>query len=343
MMLGGVGLAATACFGLAWLAQRSGRVGHVVVAGVTALMLFELWPSYWTQGVIPATPAFYETMAQEDGNFAVLDLPVAWGPHDVVGGTPEMMATYQMFQMTHRKPIAYGYLSHIYQENPESIVQRLAYGSLRLEGTTLVEPDLLLDGAPAAAFDASDQQQLAADGFRYVVWHKDLLARLQGPSPDDVTPAFLAAAFPSTAPRYEDASLAAYRIGDPPAPGAAPAGPTLRYGAGWSPPDGSGRRGDEAAALELTGMAGGPAVLRIQTPGGAPAPAPVSRGSSGTTLTVTTPAGSTPFTVASGQLVEVPIRLAPGTQQVTIALDEAARVGGATSFTIASIDLHTTR
>ena len=172
---------------------------------------------------------------------------MAWGPRDVLGGTPEMMATYQMFQMTHRKPIAYGYLSHIYQENPERVVQHLAYGGLQLQGAVLTEPDLRLDGVSVAAFDAGDQRQLAADGYGYVVWHKDLLARLQAKTPDDVTPAFLAAVFPSTAPVYEDASLAAYLVGSPSPTGT----PTLHYGAGWSPPDGSGRRAGPTARLEL--------------------------------------------------------------------------------------------
>ena len=256
---------------------------------------------------------------------------MAWGPRDVLVGPPKMMATYQMFQMTHRKPIAYGYLSHIYQENPEPVVQHLAYGGLQLQGAVLTEPDLRLDGVSVAAFDPGDQRQLAADGYGYVVWHKDLLARLQAKTPDDVTPAFLAAVFPSTAPVYEDASLAAYLVGSPSPTGT----PTLHYGAGWSPPDGSGRRAGPSATLELGGMAGGPAVLRLQAPGGGAPGTPVS------TLTVTTPAGSAGATLLAGQLTDVPLSLVAGDQDLTIALDEAALAAGATSFTVAGIDLRT--
>ena len=62
-------------------------------------------------------PDFYRELGEDPAHFAVLDLPAAYGSEPCDGCWPEVASHYQMFQIVHRKAIAWGYFSHASGDN----------------------------------------------------------------------------------------------------------------------------------------------------------------------------------------------------------------------------------
>ena len=97
---------------LAWLGQRWPRRRAVMLAGVGALLVFELVP-------VPRTlysaevPAIYRQVADAPGDGRVLELP--FGMRDGTSSYGNFTARSQFFQTMHQKPLAGGYLSRISQ------------------------------------------------------------------------------------------------------------------------------------------------------------------------------------------------------------------------------------
>jgi hypothetical protein len=334
MMMGSVGLAVLACYGLSWSAPRLRRVPtNLVVAVVSVLMLFEMWPSYWPQQTLPAASAFDHQLASAGDGGAVLDLPVAWGPRNLTGNTPELMGGYQMLQMTHRRPIPYGYLSHAYRENPEPVVELLGYGRLVPLGNRLAYLDLDLNGQPAAAVGPATRDTLLADGFRYVVWRKDMLDELDHDVVDRLTPGFVASVFPpGTQPVYDDGNTVAYEITPTTS---AERSLHIAYGEGWGRPHDVGRAAYGSGQIDIGDAVAGPAALRITAPAAPDDAAPTT-----VHLVVTDARGASHrIALDSASTVEVPIGLIDGDQHVTLTID--ARASGRDSFRVQSIDLVT--
>ena len=112
----------------------------------------------WPQGTLPPAPDFYQQIARDSNQYGILDLPMSTD-----NNSPDYASTYQMYQLISHKPIAWGYLSHPYSENPVPAINRLLGKD--------EAPDLLLNGKPANP-NANAQAHLYQAGYRYVVWHK---------------------------------------------------------------------------------------------------------------------------------------------------------------------------
>lgn len=160
MMVGYVVWALTASLGLLQLLQRWPRWRRPLLIAVTALLLIEFWPVTWPVEALRPVPDFYQELANDDEMYGVLDLPVK--------PTPRLWyvsysSYYQMYQMTHRKGIANGYISRTFDPHP-------LFPCIFPE-TTDPEPGVFVNDAPVDCrqnllFD------LATAGYRYVVWHK---------------------------------------------------------------------------------------------------------------------------------------------------------------------------
>ncbi len=260
----------------------------------------------------------------------MLDLPVAWGPRSLTGNTPELMGAYQMLQMTHRRPIPYGYLSHIYRENPSpgGRAARLR-PARRRSAIALVYLDLDLNGQPAAAVGPQTRDALLADGFRYVVWRKDMLAELDHEVADSLTPGFIASVFPpGTKPAFDDGHTVAYRL-TPTTPSERTL--TVAYGDGWGRPHNTGRRAYGSGQIDVGGATAGRGELRLT------APAATDDDPAETAHLIVTDArgASQRIALTSGETVEVPIALVDGDQRITLT------ASGSDSFRVQSIDLVT--
>jgi hypothetical protein len=145
MMIASLGLSIVAAMGFARLMESSSRRARLVTTIVTLLVLIECWPRPWPQQVLPPVPEFYTRLARETDGYAVLDLPSGrWNS--------SYASAYQYYQLTHRKPIAWGYLSRQFVTYP-------------IEGLTGIHGDHTASGPAMRA-------RLLQLGYRYVVWHK---------------------------------------------------------------------------------------------------------------------------------------------------------------------------
>jgi hypothetical protein len=218
MMMASVGFSIAAALGLASLiapahaqalAHAPNRRRAILIgAFATLIVLAECWPRFWLQHVPPPVPAFYTQIARAgdgshaasasaDDHFAVLDLPAGrW--------SADNGSAYMYYQLTHRRPIAWGYLSRQFVKYP-------------IDGVMGI-----LDQANAP--DAvGTRQRLAQLGYRYVVWHKraaelfatrrpDTSVRFQVPPTEAQSYLFLRKAFADDRPVIDDDLVTVYRI-----------------------------------------------------------------------------------------------------------------------------------
>jgi len=145
MLIGSVGFALGAGFGLTGLMRRrrSGATALVVVSA--AIAAIELWPAPWPQMALPQVPDFYQRLAGDRSGAAVLDLPGAPLRNDDA-------SAYMYYQTVHRHPILWSYLSRSHRRFPVE----------GLEG--LWDPQ-----APAGP---ELRARLRTLGYRYVVVHR---------------------------------------------------------------------------------------------------------------------------------------------------------------------------
>jgi hypothetical protein len=143
-LIGAVGLAIAATIGLQYLWERYPRNSRLILGAALALLLIESWPTPWSQQEPPRVSSFYTRITSDKEPYAILDLPYEW-PSVALG------SVYQYDQLTHHKPIAWGYLSRNYKEYPVEAVKDLMSGSLSA---------------------MEKRKELAAAGYKYVVWHK---------------------------------------------------------------------------------------------------------------------------------------------------------------------------
>ncbi len=142
---------------------------------------------------------------RENGHFAVLDLPAATDSPVCVHCANDLASLYQIYQMSHDKPIAWGYLSRGFLMHPVPLFARLSAAEYARTFVTI-------DGVPAPEF-LSAQDTLASLGYRYVVWHKGLWDRVGGKGADKTSEAFVSEAFGEGAsPFYEDDQVRVYRV-----------------------------------------------------------------------------------------------------------------------------------
>jgi hypothetical protein len=175
MMMAWVGLAIAAAIGLQYLQGRYRRASTLILVGAVALLLLESWPTPWSQQQPPRVSSFHAQIARDTEPYAILDLPFEW-PSASLG------SIYQFDQMTHHKPIAWGYVSRMYREYP-------------VKGVL----DFMNAGKPPGERLAA----LSADGYRYVVWHKF-------PVDTGAQEQTVKSAFSDRAPIFEDDSITVY-------------------------------------------------------------------------------------------------------------------------------------
>lgn len=200
MMIASVGFAVAAALGLASLMARvpNRRRATLIAAAATLIVLAECWPRVWMQHVPPPVPAFYTQIATtDDDRFAVLDLPAGrW--------SADNGSAYMYYQLTHRRPIAWGYFSRQFVKYPIDGVM----GILDQENA----PDAL-----------GTRHRLAQLGYRYVVWHKrakelfgtrrpDTSDRFHLPPAEAQSDLFLRKAFADARPLIDDDLVTVYRI-----------------------------------------------------------------------------------------------------------------------------------
>jgi hypothetical protein len=202
MMIASVGFALAAALGLASLMKRAQdrRRATIIAVVATVIVLAECWPRPWLQHVPPPVPAFYAQLAPSaagDDRFAVLDLPAGrW--------SADNGSAYMYYQLTHRRPIAWGYLSRQFVKYP-------------IDGMMGILDEANAPDAPAT------RQRLAQIGYRYVVWHKrakelfgtrrpDTSDRFQSPPTEAQSYLFLRKAFANDRPVIDDDLVTVYRI-----------------------------------------------------------------------------------------------------------------------------------
>jgi hypothetical protein len=168
MSVGVVGLGIAASFGLDWLARRSSiRLRRPIILLAVALVLLENWPQPWPQEKLRTVPQFYQQIAQDDEPYGVFDLPIRPSePQSYDSWYIYYSSYYQMYQMTHGKGIASGYVSRAYDVHP-------LFGHIISEQVFdfPLQENILVNGRPASRY-ANLQFELARHGYRYVVFHK---------------------------------------------------------------------------------------------------------------------------------------------------------------------------
>jgi hypothetical protein len=312
MMVGGVGVALGAAWGLSWLSTRYSRYRGWIVAAALALLLLEGWPRPWPQTPLPPASPFYSQMAADHHEYGVLDLPAAYGP-DVSSGWFHYASIYQMYQMYHKKPIAWGYLSRTYDQHPTFYLRWLT------SPTPFQQPGVLVDGRPSPI--RYDQSELAADGYRYVIYHK----QVDGESPD--TPEHVTARRyidevfgPDAVPYYEDSMLRVYRVRSPGPPRSPTPVTEMNLRDDWQDPEPGGTWAISPATVTVFSPTEQDASLEITLGQMHGAGNRTGVGPTGT-LNVTGPRGSAKaVNVETGRTAPHRVHLLPGKQTISLAL-----------------------
>jgi hypothetical protein len=201
-------LAVLAALGLSWLLERVGQLDKkrvsCLAAGALALVGLEFWVAPYPV-TYPETRPFHTQLAQEAGQFAVMDIPMDYW--DRPGNL--------LYQTVHQKPMVSGYTS---RSNPRAPADRTPV----LQTFRYLAPDI----------NAADPRALAATvladlDVRYVIVHKNDLP------PGDYRQTVLSTAddvFQGWPVVVDDDWLKVYRVPPPDA-----RLPYLVLGDGWAP------------------------------------------------------------------------------------------------------------
>ncbi|MEE9464914.1 MAG: hypothetical protein V3W14_04990 [Candidatus Neomarinimicrobiota bacterium] len=202
MLVGSIGIAIGAAFGLDWLGRRFPRAAIPLTLLAMALLLLEIWPRPWGQGAMPIVSPFYDQIAQDEEMYGLFDLPLKGAAEQAV---PDYSSRYQMLQLSHGKGIANGYLSRTYRVHP-------VFPCLIPEIKST--PDVTVNGQPVSCAD-NTLYDLAANGYRYVIWHKPQPgdpAYKPGSWGEEQARTFINQFFEGQEPVYEDDLLVAYTV-----------------------------------------------------------------------------------------------------------------------------------
>lgn len=162
---------------------------HLIALAAVALTLFEFLPAPYPISP-PDTPSWYEWLAEEPGDFAILNLPMNW---DRPG--------YLLYQTVHGKRLTVGYIS---RDDPRTLAERVpVLQQLRHLGPDVISQDLEQIG----------RSVLTWLNVRYVVLDR---YKMPGVREREGTVRFARAALAGLSPIYEDERLTVYRI-EPPA------------------------------------------------------------------------------------------------------------------------------
>jgi hypothetical protein len=317
MLVGYVGLAVAASFGLAWL------VGHfphkwrqLAVMGAIGLIILENWPEPWAVEALPPLPPFYRQIAQDKEMYGVFDLPIR--PYQALG-YPSLYNTYSSYyeihQMTHGKGIAAGYLGRYFVYHP--LFPHVINNAIP---ASPLQRDALVDGEPASRY-ANVLYDLARNNYRYVVWHRPHVAYL-GYTHDswgeEAAAEFIETAFGDHPPIAQDEYATVYAV--PPLAEAPPLTTTIAL---WESPEQSyldsitgSRWGISSAIFYVASPASELAYLEIM-------PGPIEPGRPATATLIVESGGdissSVPITV--GHPFALPLILAEGEGTITLTVE----------------------
>jgi hypothetical protein len=180
----GLPIAMLVAFGVQSLLQQRRLSRHPAVVGLAAcLLILAEYRQAPFPNFAPATPAWFNQLAQEPGRAAILDLPM-----DLVKSNK----WYMFYQITHGKPLVEGRVSRVPRE---------AFAFMRevpllqqLRRSNRIDPELV---------DISRQlRQLSDADVRYIVLHKKFATPEQLANWRD---------WLTAAPNYEDDELVVYR------------------------------------------------------------------------------------------------------------------------------------
>ena len=147
-------LAVLAGYGMTWLVKRSRRA-WLWTACAVVLVLFEYLP--WPYPTVqPSVPPFYYQLAQEPGEFAILDLPM---------GARTVAKLYMYYATVHRKPLVEGHVSRL-PVSAYDFIDSVPW----LRG---LHQDNEMD--PALGDVSRQLSALAQANVRYVILHPDLV------------------------------------------------------------------------------------------------------------------------------------------------------------------------
>jgi len=148
-------------YGLTYLITHWPKQRYLIILFITLLILVEYWPRSFPQEKLLTTPEFYQQLAYDTDLYGVFDVPIK----NENESSTAFSANFQMYQMTHRKGIASGYISRTYTRHP-------FLPDLMQLWTT--PQDLLINGKPGPTKDIV-LYKLNQHNYRYVVLHKPLL------------------------------------------------------------------------------------------------------------------------------------------------------------------------
>ncbi len=161
------------------------RAQTALLIALTTVLLFEYWNGPYPGLELTVDP-IYQQLAQEPGNFAIIDLPM---------GRRESK-DYTLYQTFHQRPIVEG----LSGRTPPEAYNYIAGNPLLAQWQAQQPLDC---GTLSAATITSALQQLLNDGFRYVIVHHD-----GAPPPKAFATYFTAA------PRFADDTLSLYALSD---------------------------------------------------------------------------------------------------------------------------------
>ena len=159
-------------------------------------------------------PEVYKTIAQDKGDFTVLEIPLAWrNGFRMTGTLDQAMMFAQWYQTAHRRPMLGGNTSR----NPELKFQYFAEAPV-INSIIAVETGHVLDDATIASDRQLAPEVLRFFGVRYVVWHSP--RQEQNRAALDAARAYIETVLPVT--KFYDATdetgqTIAYRLNDLPA------------------------------------------------------------------------------------------------------------------------------
>ncbi len=165
--------------------DRHRRIQIIFTIGLAVCMLFEYWDGVYP-GFDPTPNPFYTQLANEPGQFALIDLPM--------GRFNSKEYIYD--QITHRRPIVEGLIGRTPPE-AYSYINNNALLS-HWENNTPLDCQEIDAATIRHSFD-----QLAADNFRYIIVH-----HTDGTVPDTFS------GYLTSQPIYHDDSITAYSVVD---------------------------------------------------------------------------------------------------------------------------------
>ncbi len=174
---------------------------RVLALAVIALVCFEFLPAPYPVSEV-AVPSFYQGLALDDEQYAILELPMNWD-----------RPAHLLYQTVHHKPIIAGYVT---RPNPFSLVERVPL----LQHFRFLGPDII----------AQDPGEIAPEvfgylGIRYVILHGYMLP--PGGEREAVF-GLVKEILDDQLPSYQDAHITVYRVG-----GQEPKSPFLILGSDW--------------------------------------------------------------------------------------------------------------